>query len=59
LRVFKKVTETKIFKNYAQKSGAVINFTNAAETVAFLEGREKVWRPMLKKFGLIKKKKKK
>jgi len=57
--VFKKVTDSKIFKKYAQKSGAVINFTNAAQTVEFLEGREKVWRPMLKKFGLIKKKKKK
>jgi putative tricarboxylic transport membrane protein len=56
--VIDKVVKSDIFQKYAAASGAVINFTNAAETTTFLAGREKAWSKMMIKFGLVKKKKK-
>jgi putative tricarboxylic transport membrane protein len=54
-----KIVQTDIFKEYAEQSGAVVNYTNAAETSVFLAGREKAWSKMMTKFGLVKKKKNK
>jgi putative tricarboxylic transport membrane protein len=52
-----KVVETKEFKAYAKKSGAVINYNNAANTYALLTSLEKEWSILMKKLGLVKKKK--
>ena len=53
-----KVVKTKEFKKYAKKSGAVINYNNAANTYALLTSLEKEWSTLMKKLGLVKKKKK-
>jgi putative tricarboxylic transport membrane protein len=54
-----KVVKTKEFKAYAKKSGAVINYNNAANTYALLTSLEKEWSVLMNKLGLVKKKKKK
>jgi putative tricarboxylic transport membrane protein len=56
--VISKVVATKDFKAYAQKAGAVIDYTNSKETYDLLSSLEIEYTKRMKKFGLIKKKKK-
>lgn len=54
--VISKIVETKEFKEYAQKAGAVISYTNSKETYELLTSLEKQYTKLMNKFGMVKKK---